>query len=110
MALEATYDRSDDAFWALKNHYYSTQDAFDTDNTLDRTETFLTENTDLDAAAVVEDARENAFQDAVDVDLSVADELGVGATPTFYVFDSGTFSTDITGAVGYDSLKGAMGI
>jgi len=110
MALEATYDRSGDAFWELKDHYYRTQDAFDTDNTLDRTETFLAANTELDAAAIVEDARQGAFQDAVDVDVAVADELGVSATPTLYVFDSGTFSTDITGAVGYDSLKGAMGI
>lgn len=110
LALEATYDRSADAFWALKDHYYTQQDAFDTDNTLDRTETFLTENTDLDAAGIVADAKQGTFQDAVDVDLGVADDLGVDATPTFYVFDSGTFSTDITGAVGYDSLKGAMGI
>lgn len=110
MALEATYDRSADAFWALKDHYYREQDAFDSDNVLDRTETFLGENTDLDAAAVVEDAEAGAFQAAVDRDLGVANELGVDATPTFYVFDGGTFSTEIAGAVGYDSLKGAMGL
>ena len=110
MALEATYDRSADAFWALKDHYYSEQGAFDSDNVLDRTETFLGENTDLDATAVVDDAEAGAFQTAVDLDLSVANELGIDATPTFYVFDGGTFSTDITGAVGYDSLKGAMGL
>lgn len=110
MALEATYDRSASAFWALKDHYYSEQDAFDTDNALERTETFLAENTDLDAAAVIDDAESGAFQDAVDLDLGVADDLGVDGTPTFYVFDAGTFSTDITGPVGYESLKGAMGI
>lgn len=110
MALEATYDRSEAAFWALKDHYYRQQDAFDTENTFELTEQFLAENTDVDAAAVVEDAEANAFQDAVDLDLSVADELGVSGTPTFYVFDSGTFSTKVTGAVGYESLKGAMGI
>lgn len=110
MALEATYDRSASAFWALKHHYYSEQDAFGTENVLSRTETFLAENTDVDATAVVDDAEAGAFQDAVDLDLGVADELGVSSTPTLYVFDSGTFSTEITGAVGYASLKGAMGI
>ncbi|MFB6221133.1 MAG: thioredoxin domain-containing protein [Halolamina sp.] len=110
MALEATYDRSASAFWALKDHYYRQQDGFDTDNVLSKTETFLDENTEVDAAAVADDAEAGAYQDAVNTDLSVADELGVNGTPTFYVFDSGTFSTDITGAAGYDSLKGAMGI
>ncbi|MEF8800794.1 MAG: thioredoxin domain-containing protein [Halolamina sp.] len=110
MALEATYDRSGSAFWALKNHYYTAQDGFDTDNVRSKTESFLDENTDVDATGVVDDAEAQASQDAVDADLAVADELGVNGTPTFYVFDSGTFSTDITGAIGYDSLKGAMGI
>jgi protein-disulfide isomerase len=110
MALEATYDRSESAFWALKNHYYTAQDGFDTDNVRSKTESFLDENTDVDATGVVDDAEAQASQDAVDADLAVADELGVNGTPTFYVFDSGTFSTDITGAIGYDSLEGAMGI
>jgi protein-disulfide isomerase len=110
MALEATYDRSASAFWALKTHYYTAQGTFDTDTVLSNTESFLAENTDVDAAGVVDDAETTAYQDAVDADLAVADELGVGGTPTFYVFDSGTFSTEITGAIGYDSLAGAMGI
>ena len=110
MALEATYDRSESAFWALKEYYYTQQDSFDTDNALDLTESFLEENTDLDAAAVVEDAEAGAFQDAVDLDLGVSEELGVSGTPTFYVFDSGTFSTKLTGAAGYDSFTAAMGL
>lgn len=110
MALEATYDRSEPAFWALKDHYYSAQDGFDTDNVLSKTESFLDENTGVDATAVVDDVETSAYQDAVDADVAVADELGVSGTPTFYVFDSGTFSTEITGAIAYDSLKGAMGI
>lgn len=110
MALEATYDRSESAFWALKAHYYDDQDSFDTDNALDLTEQFLAENTDIDAAAVVADAEAGAFQEAVDLDLGVSQELNVSGTPTFFVFDSGTFSTKITGAVGYESLTGAMGL
>jgi len=109
-ALEATYDRSASAHWALKNHYYGNQGQFDTDNVFDLTETFLAEHTALDAAAVVDDAESGGFQDAVDADLAAADELGVSSTPTFYTFDSGEFSTEITGAAGYATLKGAMGI
>ena len=110
MALEATYDRSADAFWSLKDHYYSQQDAFDTENVLSKTETFLDENTEVDGGAVVDDAEADAYQDAVDSDLGVAEELDVTSTPTFFVFDSGTFSTEVTGAAGYDSFAGAMGI
>jgi protein-disulfide isomerase len=53
-ALEATFARDPDAFWALKDYYYATQREFSTDNVLDRTRDFLANETAVDPAAVIE--------------------------------------------------------
>ncbi len=110
MALEATYDRSESAFWSLKSHYYAQQAGFTTDNVLDRTESFLADETDVDAAAVRADTEAGAFQDAVDLDLSASESAGVEATPTLFCFDADGFTTSVSGPVGYQSLKGALGL
>ncbi|GAB7093241.1 DsbA family protein [Halolamina litorea] len=110
MALEATYDRDESAFWALKSHYYAQQDAFDSDNVLDLTESFLADETGIDAAAVRADTEAGAFQDAVDLDLRASESAGVSATPTLFLFDADGFVTDVSGPVGYDSITGALGL
>ena len=108
-ALEATYDRSPEAFWALKAHYYAEQDAFGTDTVLDLTAAFLAGNTDLDAEAVVADARERRFDDRVQEDLGAGDAAGVTATPTFYLFRDGEFRTTISGAKDASVFAAALG-
>lgn len=110
MALEATYDRSASAHWALKSHYYAQQEGFTSDNVLDRTESFLADETGVDAAAVRADTEAGAFQDAVDLDRSASESAGVEATPTLFCFDSEGFTTSVSGPVGYQSLKGALGL
>ena len=110
MALEATYDRSESAFWSLKSHYYAQQSGFTTDSVLDRTESFLADETDVDAAAVRADTEAETFQDAVDLDLSASESAGVFDTPTLFCFDGDGFTTSVSGPVGYQSLKGALGL
>ncbi|WP_336359910.1 DsbA family protein [Haladaptatus sp. ZSTT2] len=97
-ALEATYARDEDAFWTLKDHYYADQSSFAEANVLERTEQFLADATDVDAAAVVSDAREKVYDDAVQLDLSSGKAAGASATPTFYLFLDGEFQTQIQGA------------
>jgi len=107
-AMEATYDRDEAAFWALKAHYYAEQSAFGTDNVLDRTETFLADETAVDAAAVVEDARAEAHDDAVQQDLTDGEDADVSATPTVALFSGGEFRTLVTGAQSYDVYANAL--
>lgn len=114
-ALEATYARVEDesapaaAFWGLFDHYFATQDAFSEENALSRTETWLAENTDLDAAAVVADAEAKKFDDAVQTDLDAGDAAGAdGTTPSLFMFRDGEYRTKAQGSVSYDVVAGAL--
>jgi protein-disulfide isomerase len=107
-ALESTYARDEAAFWALKDHYYAEQDAFTPENTLDRTGEFLASETELDAAAVVADAREKRHDDAVQADLSASSAAGASGVPTFFLFRDGSFRTSITGAQSFDVFASAL--
>jgi protein-disulfide isomerase len=108
-ALESTYAASEDAFWALKDHYYAEQ-GFDTDNILDQTESFLAAETDVDAAAVVEAARNREHNAAVQADIDAAEAASAGSqTPIFYLFRDGRFRTRVSGPQGYDVFAAALG-
>jgi protein-disulfide isomerase len=56
-ALEATYARSEEAFWKLKSHYFATQSEFGEGHVLDRTEEFLASETGVDGPTVIEAVR-----------------------------------------------------
>ncbi|MFC7077309.1 DsbA family protein [Haloarcula halophila] len=109
-ALEATFARDADAFWSLLAHYFETQSAFSTDNVLGRTATFLDGETDLDGQAVVADAREQAYDEQVQADISAADNAGLGeSTPIILLFEDGEFVTKVTGSVSYEIVARALG-
>lgn len=108
-ALESTFAASEPAFWALKDHYYAEQDAFGTDNVFDRTETFLAEETDVDAPSVVEDARNGRHDAAVQADIEAARAADAGdRTPIFYLFRDGAFRTKVQGPQGADVFAAAL--
>jgi protein-disulfide isomerase len=107
-ALEAAFDRDPDAFWALAGHYFDTQDEFDVSNVLDRTESFLTAETDVDAAGVVADAENEAYADAVETDLAASEAADVSGTPTVFLFRDGQYRTRATGSVSFDFVTGAL--
>ncbi|MFC7046489.1 DsbA family protein [Halobacteriaceae archaeon GCM10025711] len=110
-ALEATFARDAAAFWALAGHYFETQRAFDEDNVLDRTRSFLAAETDVDADAVVADAEANAYDDAVQVDLDAGEEAGAGrTTPTVFLFRDGQYQTKAAGSVSFDVVRSALGL
>lgn len=108
-ALEATYDADPGAFWGLKDFYFSVQADLGTDNVLDRTESYLAENTDGDAASVVAAVEEGSYDAAVGTDLDAGEEAGASGTPAFFLFRDGEFRTGITGPQGYDVFAGALG-
>jgi protein-disulfide isomerase len=107
--LEATFAADADAFWALKDHYYAEQGAFDEENVYDRSQAFLASETDVDAEAVVSAAKNGEADAAVQLDLDAGETLGVGQTPEFYLFRDGQFRTKVRGAQGYGVFETALG-
>jgi protein-disulfide isomerase len=109
-ALEATFARDADAFWSLFDFYFAEQSSFTTDNVLDRTESFLAEGTDLDAAAVLGEVNSGTVANAVDADVAAARAAGVDGTPTVFLFRDGEYRTRATGSVSFDVVTGALGL
>jgi len=110
-ALEATFARDAGAFWALLDHYFTTQPEFDTDNVLDRTAAFLDSETDLDGDAVATDARNGAYDDAVQADIQAAKNADLGeTTPIVLLFRDGEFVTSVNGSVSYTIIAQALGV
>lgn len=110
LALESTYAREPDAFWALKAFYYREQDGIGTSNVRDVTRRFLDDQTSVDGAAVVEDVDDATHQPAVDADLRASRGAGVRGTPTFYLFRDGEFATEIVGPQSADVFENALGL
>ena len=109
-ALEATHARDADAFWALLAHYFDEQDALDTGNVLDRTETFLRGETAVDGAAVVADAESGASGAAVRTDVDAAEAADVSGTPTVFLFRDGEYRTRVTGSVSFELVRQSLGL
>lgn len=110
-ALEATYARDADAFWALATHYFENQSSFGGDNVLDKTRTFLADNTGLDADAVVADTESKAYDEQVQLDLDAGEQAGAGrTTPSVYLFKDGRYRTKAAGSVSYTVIKNALGV
>lgn len=110
-ALEGAFDRNEDAFWDLQSFVYDEQSTFDESNVLEKTATFLTEQTEVDGESVVEAVEAGDYDDAVQADLDAAEEGEIGeGTPTVLVFRDGVHQTTATGPVDYDVIAGALGL
>lgn len=111
-ALEATHDRDAEAFWQLFDHYFDAQDAFKdagADEVYPRTEAFLADSTDLDAAAVVEAAENGAVESDVQTNLDAGEAAAVGrTTPHVFLFRDGRFRTRASGSISYSVIESAL--
>ncbi|MDY6775592.1 MAG: DsbA family protein [Halobacteria archaeon] len=107
-SLEAVYSRDADAYWDLKDFYFSNQGSISTDNVLDETQSYLSQNTDLDAEAVVEEARNHGYDEEIQDDMEAGRNSGIRATPTFTLFKSGEYVTKVQGAKGYSVFENAL--
>ncbi|PSQ05266.1 disulfide bond formation protein DsbA [Halobacteriales archaeon QS_6_71_20] len=109
-ALEAVHARegAEAVYWDLFAHYFATQTEFDTDNVLDRTESWLGSNTDLDAGAVVDDADSKRYDGAVGTDLDAGEAAGADRTPTLFLFRDGSYVTRAAGSVSYETVASAL--
>lgn len=112
-ALEATYARDADAHWALLDHYFDEQAAFEGEGreaVLPRTREFLAAETAVDADAVVSAVEDGAADAAVEADLAAGEEAGVNGTPTVFLFRDGEYRTQATGSVGFEFVTTALGL
>ncbi|MFB6110998.1 MAG: DsbA family protein [Halobacteriaceae archaeon] len=110
-ALEAAFDRSAAAHFALAEHYFAEQDAFTTDNVVARTRQFLETNTSIDAEAVVTAAAERRQTTAVQTDLDAGMAAGASQiTPHLFLFDEGEYLTKASGSVSYDLIAAALDV
>ncbi|WP_135851019.1 DsbA family protein [Halorussus salinus] len=110
-AARPGFRQGSEATWALVGHYFETQEQFDTNNVFERTRTFLADETDLDAEAVVADAEENVHDDAVQADLDAGKKAGVGqTTPTVFLFRGDEFRTSAKGSISFQVVKAALGV
>ena len=109
-ALESTYARDPDAYWALKSRYYAHQQEYTTDNVYDRTHEFVQTETDVDPDAVVADMENAAYAEAIARDEAIRQELGVTGTPTFFLFRDGEFVTRMSGNQNYRVFENVLGL
>ncbi len=109
-ALEATYEESAAAHWALKTHYYDQQHTFKMENALSKTKEFLEKETAVDGEEVIEAVEEGDATEPYQVDMQAARSAEVTATPTFLLFRDGRFVTSAVGAVSYEVLATPLGL
>lgn len=110
-ALEATFARDVDAFWALKDHYYTNQPDFDAENVLELTREFLAAETGVDPDAIVEAVESGATEPAVQTDLDAGMNAGAGrTTPHVFLFRDGEYRTKAAGSVSYSVVTNALGL
>lgn len=109
-ALEAVQARDEATFWRLKRFYYEHQSRIDSSNVYDVTHSYLADQTDLDADAVIQDAKQETYREDVDTNLQAADDAGVRGTPTFFLFKSGSFTTSLVGPQSYSVFANTLGV
>jgi protein-disulfide isomerase/transcription elongation factor Elf1 len=110
LALEAVQARDEATFWGLKRYYYENQRGIDSENVYEATRSYLTEQTDLDSDAIVQDARQGTYREDVNTNLDASDQAGVRGTPMFFLFKSGSFATSFVGPQSYSVFANTLGV
>lgn len=109
-ALNSTYARHRSTYWILKSWYYANQGKFTTDNILDKTDTFLREETQVNADAVSHDVKNEAYDEIYRADEQARKKANVSGTPVFFLFKDGEFVTRFTGNQSYSVFKNSLGL
>ncbi|WP_331233364.1 DsbA family protein [Natronorarus salvus] len=107
LALWATYDRSESAFWELKSHLFSRQGSLSEGSVLDEVVSFL-DGTGVDAEAVRSDVENGAHSGRISTDVGAAIDAGVPGTPVFHLFRDGDHRTEVVGNQNYGVFSNAL--
>ncbi|WP_248517129.1 DsbA family protein [Salinarchaeum laminariae] len=98
-AVLETTARDRDAAWELLGFYYDTVTSLSGSSFATETRSFLETSTSVDAEAVIAASEARTHQSVLETAEADGDEAGVVSTPTFYLFQNGTFETELTGSV-----------
>lgn len=107
--MASTYATDAEVFWDLKDFYYENQSAFESNTVFDLSREFLESETELDADAVLDAAQAKTHDDFLQYNREAAQDVGLSATPEFYLFRNGTFRTEVSGAQDFDVFESALG-
>ncbi|WP_254840798.1 DsbA family protein [Natronomonas marina] len=107
--MASTYDADTDAFWGLKDYYYERQPEFDSDNVFELSESYLEGVSSVDAASVVEAARDGEHDALIQRNRNAAEAAGVGSTPQFFLFRDDEFRTQVSGPQDFEVFASALG-
>lgn len=111
-ALEAVYAVDPAAHWTLAEHYFENQRDYrgkEESMIYDQTESFLADETDLDAGATIDTARNGNADDAVELDLDAGESGGAGqTTPHLFLFRDGEFQTKSAGYTGLTTIRSVL--
>lgn len=108
-ALEATFDRSEAAFWGLRRHLYRNFLDVEDRGALAVVRTYLREQTSLDAEAVYEDVIEGLYHEAYQADVRAATDAGVEGKLAVVLFRDGEYRTTVTLPHRYEVFATALG-
>lgn len=109
-AMESVQSRDEGSFWGLKEFYYRNQRSISASNVREATRQYVARETDLDADGVLDDVANEAHRAEVETNLDAADEAGVSGTPTFHLFEDGSFQTKLVGPQDYSVFASALGV
>jgi len=107
--LAAVQASDESAFWELLEYYFAEQDTFEDADVFAETRPVLSDH-GLDAEAILEDARAQAYDDLVSKNADAAAAAGVETVPYFYMFDGTDLVTENGGVTGYNTFRHALGL
>ena len=108
--LLSTHHHEPDAFWEFKTFLYDEQPDLSVENIYDESASFLEGRVD-DPTTIVEDAREERFDEEIQTNVDAGEAAGAGGvTPVFYLFEDGSYLTEISGNQSYDVFASAFGL
>lgn len=110
--LEGAFiEGGEDAFWGKLEHYFENQGEIDTGNVYEKGEEWLAANTELDAEAVVSNARDGGYEDRVQATLDAGEDADAGGTtPVVYMFQDGELRATGTGRLSYTTIENSLNL
>lgn len=109
-ALDATYERSEDAFWGLRTWLYHNPGRVSSDPA-GAAFGYLQDETNVDdPREVMKEAKNEQYAARLSEDESVARELGLEGVPGFVLVKEGKVVTKLSGASPYSTFRALLGL
>lgn len=109
-ALDATYDRSEDAFWGLRTWFYHNPGRVSSDPAGAAFSYLQDEPGVDDPRAVMEEAKNEQYTARLSEDESVARKLGLEGVPGFVLVKEGKIVTQLAGTSPYSTFRALLGL